>query len=100
MSRFFSNCGLPVEYIYDSETEKTTVMISNKVLTMVNELPFKEYFYCDGYSMKVFQDESGEIYEEFEQACPWYGGPNLYLGLRKVSSKEIVLKWDKIPELE
>jgi hypothetical protein len=100
MSRSFSNCGLPVKYNYKKDSDNPTLTVNNEVLTFVRDLEYKEYFYCDGYAMKEFKNSKGELFEEFEQACPWASGPILYLGLRKVKSKEVVLKWNKIPEID
>lgn len=84
MSRSFSIAGLPKEF----------AVISKKLkLKVVGKQSFKEYFYSDGYEFKVYQDPNGIRYEEFEAGCPWNGGPELFLGLRNCSTKEIICSW-------
>lgn len=84
MSRCLSIVGLPKEF------KKIQLDLNLKVCA-VGEL--KEYFYSDGYAFKEYIDDRGNVYEEFEAGCPWSGGPDLYLGLRKKDTKEVVCSW-------
>ena len=83
MSRCFEFMGLPSEFEVFQKEHK---------LKQIGSLEFKEYFYSDGYALKIYEDKNGEKYEEFECGCPWNGGPQLFLGLKKQNG-EIVLKW-------
>jgi hypothetical protein len=84
MARSFSLMGLPKEF---NNLQKILG------LKEVGQKPFKEYFYSDGYEFKIYQDQKGQIYEEFEAGCPWDGGPILFLGLKKINTGEIVCSW-------
>lgn len=84
MSRSFGSMGLPRNFP-DLQRELG--------LRHVSEGEFKEYFYSEGYAFKIYEDNRGQEYEEYECGCPWDGGPTLYLGLRKRDTKEIVLAW-------
>lgn len=86
MSRSFSLAGLPKE---------AKNIFSSLELKKIGEQEFKEYFYSDGYSFKVYEDKNGVQYEEFEAGCPWASGPELFLGLREMSTKRVVCTWTK-----
>lgn len=86
MSRSFSLVGLP------SEAKN---LFTSLELKKIGQQEFKEYFYSDGYSFKVYEDKNGVQYEEFEAGCPWAGGPELFLGLREINTKKVVCTWTK-----
>lgn len=84
MARSFGVVGFPPDF------KKKT---SHLKLEEIGKTESKEYFYDQGYAFKIYKDQSGEVYEEFEAGCPWDGGPSLYLGLRKQKTKDVVCTW-------
>ena len=82
MSRCFQLIGLP---------DAAYAFIA--LLEIVEESEFVEYFYSDGYAFKTYRDNDGVEYIEYEQDCPWYAGPMLFLGLKRKDNGKIVYSW-------
>ena len=85
MARFFQFIGLP---------EEAKWFLKKNKAKQIGEQEFEEYFYMDGYAMKIYETPDGKKYYEYECACPWDSGPMLYLGLKN-EKDEIISEWNK-----